>query len=133
MKFHTDDDGGFNRITAYGESSIAVNSICYRKSLVVLQNHIIEDWPVCSVKELRSEHMRPVLSHSPQIVILGTGPQPVMCHGEWMRALVEASVGFEIMSTAAACRTYNIVAAEGRAVALAVVIGEDVPEEPSGD
>lgn len=127
MKFHSDSDTDFNRITACDGNSVKVNAVEYRRSLVVFRNHIVADWPVADMGEFTPEHAREILARSPQIVLLGTGAAPAAPRGEWVRAFVDAGVGFETMTTLAACRTFNIVAGEGREVAAALIVapGED--------
>ncbi len=123
MKFHADTDGEFNRITACGADFVSVNAVEYRGSLVVFKDRIVADWPVARMEDLTLEHARAILESSPQIVLLGTGGRPAPPHGEWVRAFAEAGVGFETMTTRAACRTFNIVAGEGRDVAAAMIVG----------
>ncbi|MBI2225497.1 MAG: hypothetical protein HYU44_11240, partial [Betaproteobacteria bacterium] len=72
---------------------------------------------------LAASHFEFLLALKPEIVLLGTGamlrfPSPALS-----RCLTEAHVGLEVMDTNAACRTYNILAAEGRNVAIAILLG----------
>ena len=80
------------------------------------------DWPVSSVNELEVQHFEEIIARSPDIVLLGTGQQQKFPSVELRRSLVQAQLNLEIMDTAAACRTYNLLVAEGRDVAAAVII-----------
>jgi uncharacterized protein len=77
---------------------------------------------VRSSVELTRNDLLPLLEHGPQIVIIGTGDRARYKLGDWAAAFVERSIGFELMSTPAACRTFNIVAGEGRNAAAVLII-----------
>jgi len=127
MKLHDDNDSDFNRITAFDGESVTINTEVYGASLIVLKDHVNPSWGVGSAAELKEHHIDAMLEREPQIVILGTGSSAFHEGGEWLRKLAVAGVGFEIMSTPAACRTYNILAGEGRNVAAGLIIGERAP------
>ena len=121
MKFHLQNANGQNLFTGYGAGYTLVNGVRYERSLVVTPERIIEDWEVPSFDALSASHFEFLLALKPEIVLLGTGatlrfPPPALSH-----RLLEAHVGLEVMDTAAACRTYNILSAEGRNVTAAVL------------
>jgi uncharacterized protein len=72
--------------------------------------------------ELRSEHLEPALAMGPQVVIIGTGQRQQFPDPAVYFALLEQGIGVEIMDTGAACRTYNILAGEGRRVVAALML-----------
>ena len=121
MKFHLQNANGQNLFTGHGPGYTLVNGVRYEHSLVVTPERVIEDWRVPNFDALDASHFEFLLAIKPEIVLLGTGatlrfPQPALA-----RRLLEAHIGFEVMDTAAACRTYNILSAEGRNVAAAVL------------
>jgi len=117
MKLHTESSGGTNRITAYGQEFIAVNKVNYRGAVVVLPKHLITPWRPRHVAELTREDLAVVLPYRPEIVLLGTGRLQVFPPAGLFADLIEARIGFEIMTTQAACRTGNILLSEGREAA----------------
>ena len=122
MKFHLQTSPGQNVFTGYGAGYVAVNSVRHEKTIVVTRERIIEDWAPASFGDLRAVHFEQLLALKPDIVLLGTGvtlrfPVPAL----W-RSLATARIGFEVMDSTAACRTFNILAGEGRNVAAAILL-----------
>ncbi|MGH8726996.1 MAG: Mth938-like domain-containing protein [Burkholderiales bacterium] len=122
MKLNADFlSGGENRITAYDENYVIVNQRRFDSSVIVLSDRV-EDWNATSFEDLKPEHFEFVESLKPDIVLLGTGRRLRFPPLHLAQSLVEAQVGLEVMDTRAACRTYNILTAEGRRVAAALLI-----------
>lgn len=122
MKLHLADAAGLNLFTGYGENYVEINRRRYENSLIVLPGKIVKDWEIASFEHLAAAHFEFLANLEPEIVLLGTGvklrfPAPALT-----RSLVAAQIGLEVMDTAAACRTYNILAAEGRKVAAALLL-----------
>ena len=115
MKLHS-DAGGY-RITAYGPGFVSVNE-------AVLTGTVLlgGDTPATDVEErvpgdLRAATMARLRAHDPEVVIIGTGARHVFLPQELIAPLTRAGIGVEVMSTSAACRTWNILSAEGRRIA----------------
>lgn len=123
MKFHLADASGLNLFTGYGPDYVAVNQAHYQASLIVLPDRIIEAWPPDSYEALSAAHFESILALAPEIVLLGTGNALRFPHPRLSEALIRAGIGLEVMDTPAACRTYNILASEGRKVAAALILG----------
>ncbi len=107
--------------TAYGEGYVAVNHEKHSKSLIVLPESVISEWSTATVETLTSGDMQVLLELGTEIVLLGTGNRLRFPQGALMRPFAPAGIGLEIMDIQAACRTYNILAAEGRKVAAALL------------
>lgn len=122
MKLHLAGQTADNVFTGYGAGYVLVNQVRYEKSLVVMPDRIIEDSLAAEMAELNSAHFEFLLSLKPEIVLLGTGSLLRFPAAELSRCLASARVGLEVMSTSAACRTYNILTAEGRKVAAALLM-----------
>lgn len=122
MKLHLTRPEGNHLITGYGPGWVQINENRHTASLILTPTQIVADWPVPSFEMLAAEHFQAALALAPEILLIGTGAKisfpPVAC----LKLLVEANIGFEVMDTAAACRTYNILMAEGRNVAAALII-----------
>jgi uncharacterized protein len=122
MKFHLARSQGRNLFTGYGPGYVSVNDRRYEASLVVAPDHEVAAWDAPSFDALTAAHFEGLLELKPEIVILGTGDSLRFPHPSITRALAEAAVGFEAMDTKAACRTYNILMSEGRAVVAAIIV-----------
>src|SRR5436190_18226423 len=122
MKFDLARSEGRNQFTGYGEGYVSVNDRRYEGNLVVAPDHEVAAWDAESFETLTPVHFEAILALKPEIVILGTGARQRFPPPALMRAFADASVGFEVMDTRAACRTYNILIAEGRAVVAAIFV-----------
>lgn len=121
MKLHLANMAGLNVFTAYGDDYVAVNHEKHLKNLIVLPENIIPEWSTATVETLAAEDMQKLLELSTEIILLGTGSRLRFPAGPLMRPFAPAGIGLEIMDLRAACRTYNILAAEGRKVAAALL------------
>jgi uncharacterized protein len=113
---------GRNAFTGYGDGYVEVNRVRHHASLVVSAERVVTDWPAASTESLTADHMAAILEMAPEIVLIGTGatfrfPEPAM-----LAPLYKAGIGVEVMDTPAACRTYNILMAEGRNVVAALIL-----------
>jgi uncharacterized protein len=122
LKLHLSNAPDRNTITAYGTDFIEVNGERYLASLIVLPTRLEAHWPLGPDNEVSADAIRFLASYEAEIVLIGTGNNQRFPHPAALRPLVEAGIGFEIMSTPAACRTYNILVAEGRLVAAGLII-----------
>ena len=124
MKLHLADESELLLVRAYDDRSITIAEQRYYSSLILMPQRIIPDWRPQLLTELCAEDLRQVLELEPEVVLLGTGPK-LRFPSPQLSALVQTNaVGLEIMDTAAACRTYNILASEGRRVVAALLLGD---------
>jgi uncharacterized protein len=121
MKFHLAQAEG-NRFVGYGEGWVQVNATRHASSLVVLPDRLVEGWAPAGFDGLAVEDFRALLEHAPEIVLLGTGRTLRFPDPRLAAPLAERRIGLEVMDTPAACRTFNILSAEGRRVAAAVLV-----------
>ena len=122
MKLHLSQNSIRNTFTAYGPGYVAVNGVRHESSLVVLPDRIVENWDVQSFETLVQGDIEALALLKPELVLLGTGDALRFPDTRLMARLAAAGIGTEVMDTRAACRTYNILAEEGRYVAAALVI-----------
>lgn len=122
MKFHLTRAAGNNLFTGYGDGYVAINDQRFEHSIVVTPANPVADWDAGSFEALTTAHFDALLALKPEIVILGTGAKLRFPRPEVTRPLAEAQVGFEAMDTKAACRTFNILMAEGRQVVAAILV-----------
>jgi uncharacterized protein len=129
MKFQPERFGF--AITGYGPGWIAIGGERISHSVVLDSGGQRSDWASDRFEDLTPAHFTSLAASRPELVVFGSGdtlrfPQPA-----WTRGLVEAGIGVESMDTAAACRTYNILASEGRRVVAALLV-EAGAKKPDG-
>ena len=120
MKLHLSNSGSLNSFTGYGDGFVLVNGQRHERAVVV-QPERVTDWPVAGFDALAEGDFEALATLAPEIVLLGTGARQRFPHPRLTRALREASIGLEVMDLKAACRTYNILLAEQRRVAAALL------------
>ena len=121
MKLHASGPSGVNTITAYGEGYVVVNGERRASSVVVLPDRI-EQWDVAAFESLAAEDFAFLKNLGVEIILLGTGKRQRFPHPRLTAALAQAGIGLEVMDVQAACRTYNILVAEERKVAAALLL-----------
>ena len=122
MRLSLNTDERSNLIRAYGPGWVMVNDRKITESVLVMREQLIVDWPPVDFAALAETHFEQILMQRPEIVLLGTGVRQQFPHPRLSRALLEAGIGMEVMDTSAACRTYNIIMAEGREVLAALLM-----------
>jgi uncharacterized protein len=121
MKFHLSTGEG-HRVTGTGDGWVRVDADEHRASFLLAPDAIVAPWAEGGFDDLRAEDFEAVAALQPEIVLLGTGGRQRFPHPRVYAALSAARVGVEVMDTAAAARTYNIIAAEGRRVVAALLL-----------
>jgi uncharacterized protein len=109
-------------INAYGPGWIAVNGQRMEHSLIVSSQGRLEDWNCSGVESLSEEHFERLAEDQPELVVFGSGSRLRFVSPALLRGLIAKGIGVETMDTMAACRTYNILAGEGRKVVAALII-----------
>ena len=122
FKLHLSKSPEKNVFTGYGAGYVLINQKRYENNLVIMPDHIIEDWQAQNFEQLTAEHFEPLLPFQPEIVLLGTGNALYFPNILITKELISLKIGVEVMDTSAACRTYNILMEEGRNVAAALFI-----------
>ena len=122
MKFQPDTTAGVNLITRHESSRIWVGATPYMHSLLVPLRGDVQRWQADGWASLTAGHFERLLALKPEVVIFGSGAQLRFVAPSLLRALIEARIGVETMDTAAACRTYNVLASEGREVVAALLL-----------
>lgn len=122
MKLHLTQGANQYLFTAYGDGYVAVNGQRFESSLVVCPDQLLETWSPRDFGALTEAHFAALVELAPEIVLLGTGQTLRFPHPRLTQALARAHIGFEAMDTYAAARTYNILVAEGRKVAAALIL-----------
>jgi uncharacterized protein len=93
------------------------------RSFLLAPDRLVEDWPVTRAEAFDLSAIDAIVALEPEVVLLGTGARQVFPPRDAMAALLGRRIGIEVMSNAAACRTYNLLAGEGRRVVAAIMLG----------
>lgn len=121
LELHPATAVGRYPVERYGPRGFRVGGVEFTTSVLLLPDRA-EAWPITSVPEITPESLAPVTErHDLQILLLGTGERMLPVPGFLRLALRAAGVALEAMDTGAACRTYNVLLAEDRRVAAALV------------
>ena len=121
MKFHLSATTG-NVVTGHGPGWVRVGTVEHRESLVLTADAVTPGFAPGGFDALAEADFARLLDDRPDVVLLGTGATLRFPHPRLTRALAAAQVGLEVMDTAAACRTFNILSAEGRRVTAALLL-----------
>ena len=122
MKLHLDQHANLNIITGHGPGQVLINQQPHQGNLIVTADRVMPGWATQGFEGLCSEDFAVLAGLGASIVLIGTGARQRFPSPALLRPLIEAQIGYEIMDFAAACRTYNILAAEGRGVAAALIL-----------
>jgi uncharacterized protein len=121
MKFHLNAGEG-NVFTGYGDDYVRLGIVEYRENVLVTPERIVTGWCPGGFDTLTEADFAAITALQPEIVLLGTGGRQRFPSPRLTRALAEARIGLDVMDTPAACRTFNILAAEERKVAVAILL-----------
>ena len=121
MKIQPDKFDG-QIITGYGPGWIAVNGERVHHSLILGTGGQRLEWSCGSFASLSSDHFGQLAGLGAEVVVFGSGGRLRFPKPEWLAARIARRIGIETMDTQAACRTYNILAGEGRSVLVALLI-----------
>ncbi len=124
MKFQPDKLDGVNVVSRLEPGKIWVHQTPFTTSLLVPWQGEVQVWPVGTPAELQATHFEQLLGLQPELVIFGSGERQQFVSPALYRCLIERRIGIETMNSAAACRTYNVLAGEGRKVVAALLLNQ---------
>jgi uncharacterized protein len=132
MKFQPDSLDGTNVITRLEGQRLWLGHTVFDHALVVPWTGPVRPWTASRFDDLLPADFESLLALRPEVVIFGSGSRLRFASPALTRALIEQGIGVETMDTAAACRTYNVLASEGRSVVAALLLEASVLNTPSG-
>ena len=103
-------------------TAAVVNDRRLATSFLLAPDRLVEDWPVTDVRALAPADLEPLLALEPEVILLGTGERQVFPGAAVMAAAMARGIGIEVMGNAAAARTFNVLASEGRRVVAAFIL-----------
>jgi len=120
VKLQASSPSALNTFSGYGEGFVLINGQRHAGSMIVMPERM-QPWDVAGFDALKEADFQVFLELKLEILLLGTGPQQRFPHPRLTRALAQRRIGLEVMDLQAACRTYNILLAEERIVAAALL------------
>ncbi|MEY3699143.1 MAG: hypothetical protein RL631_1796 [Pseudomonadota bacterium] len=109
-------------ITAYGPDWIAVNGKSYPHHLLVSAAGMVAPWLGHVLFSDIASHFESVLQTDCEIVLIGCGKKQIFIPPHYLVSFMQQGIGVETMDTAAACRTFNVLASEGRKVTAILLL-----------
>jgi uncharacterized protein len=122
MKLTDEKIAGINLIRSYTAGEIRIGESVLRGSCLVKPDRIVSDWRPQSVAELSLDDLQAAIAMKPEVIVIGSGPKQEFPSPEVLGAVLSRGIGCEVMDIGAACRTYNILASEGRDVVAALLL-----------
>lgn len=120
MKISLDKNGSDNQIQAYQPGSFKINDQEVTHG-VIINEQDYQEWCPDSIDTLEEKDIESALAYEPDILVMGTGSRQIFPPAQLMVSLAQKRIGLEVMDTAAACRTYNVLRSEGRNVTAAIL------------
>ena len=121
MKLLQDTGRSGYTILSCADDHLKINDRLVRVSCIVRAESLVE-WPPLTLDELSCDHVELLAEGRPEVVLLGVGGRLRFPSPELMRPLIDRGIGYEVMDTAAACRTYNLLMGDGRNVVAALML-----------
>jgi len=110
-------------IHSVSDHEIRIGDAVYRNPIALTIDAVSDDWPAKVLADLVADDFSRLLNDNPEIIVLGTGKEIQFPPRELVFAMARRGVGFEVMDTRAAARTFNVLAGEDRRVAAVLYIG----------
>jgi uncharacterized protein len=117
MRFTQDSSSGINVIRAYASGELRINENIYRGAVILSASTAIAEPNIQNLDDLVAIDVSRVLALEPEVVLLGTGARQTFPAPSFGAQFLRAGIGFEVMDTGAACRTFNVMVGERRRVA----------------
>ena len=122
MQFTQEFPEGYLFFRACAADAVTVVDRTLTKSFLLAPDRLVEAWPVERADQFDAAAAEAIAALEPEVVLLGTGQRQVFPPREGLVALLRRRIGVEVMDNAAACRTYNLLAGEGRRVVAAIIL-----------
>ena len=116
------DRSDVQSISGYGPGWVGVNGLKIAHSVIFSSKGERIEWPASRFEDLSHAHFEQLAQLDCEVLIFGSGSRIRFPQAAWLQPLIARRIGIETMDTAAACRTYNILAQEGRSVAAALLL-----------
>ena len=122
MELQLDNHSSGHRVRSFNGNTAVIGDVRYTASLIVTPKQVVSDWPPQHPNQLTIDDFGVILALEPELILVGTGN--ILCFPDSviLKGIIRAGIGIDFMDSHAVCRTYNILAAEGRHVAAGIII-----------
>lgn len=121
MDLTLDRPGDHLYIRSASPAGFTIGDECHPGPIIVSSSQVITDWPATTVEALNETLLESIVRLEPEVVLLGTGTRQVFLPPELMMVFFRHQAGLEVMTTEAACRTFNVLVSESRNVVAALL------------
>ncbi len=122
MRFTQDSTSATLLIRAYTAGELRINDDTYRETVILSATAVLRQPEIRNMEDLAAVDRSRILALDPELVLLGTGPRQIFPAGSFRAEFLRAGIGLEVMDTAAACRTFNVLVAEQRRVVALLMV-----------
>jgi uncharacterized protein len=122
MQITQDSGSGVNFIRAYGAGELRINQDSYSGTIILSASSIVAQPNIRAVEDLATLDVALILKLEPELLLLGTGTRQIFPSAAFGAQFMRAGVGFEVMDTGAACRTFNVLVGEKRRVVALLLV-----------
>jgi uncharacterized protein len=122
MRFTEDASSAINLIRGYGSGEIRINEQSIRDAVILSATQLLIEPGLHSVADLGAAQHARVLSLEPELVLVGSGPRQSFPDRSFGAQFLRDNIGYEVMDTGAACRTFNVLVSEGRRVVAVLLL-----------
>jgi uncharacterized protein len=121
MRFAQDSGSDTNIIRAYGSGELRIGDSAYRGAVIVSATVVVHEADIKELSALLAIDPQRILALDPELILLGTGQRQIFPPASFGARFLRSGIGFEVMDTGAACRTFNVLVAEQRRVAAVLL------------
>ena len=122
MELQLENQPSGYRVGSFVDNAVVIGEVRYTASLIVTPEQVVPDWPPQHLDQLMVDDLGMILALGPELILVGTGNALRFPDSVILKGVMRAGIGIDFMDSRAVCRTYNILAAEGRRVAAGVII-----------
>ena len=122
MRFTQDSSSAANLVRSYGDGELRINDEVYRSAVIVSASAVRAAPDICGMEDIARLDASRILEFAPELVLLGTGQRQIFPAAQLRTQFLSAGIGFEVMDTGAACRTFNVLVAEQRRVVALLMV-----------
>jgi uncharacterized protein len=122
MRFTQDLTSSVNIIRGYGPGELRINEDAFQSAVIIGASAVRTESLITGVADLSDVHVSHILALEPELVLLGTGPRQIFPAPTFGVQFLRLGIGFEVMDTGAACRTFNVLVAEQRRVVALLLV-----------
>lgn len=121
MQLNREGSNAKYQIKKYTPGCVTINDQEFHSSVIIMPEYLAP-WTVANFAELTVDQLNNLVELKPSVILIGTGEKQVFLPTDLLQSVASRGIGIEVMTTAAACRTYTILVSEHRNVLAALVI-----------